>query len=109
MYGWVREQHVCVDLTVVSPFVGLGVGTFTVGQVALKAASSKMTKHKKACFDNQRAFISFAFDTFDFLAPETVDLLHRVQRDMHSNVMSPRCMNIVFTRINFAILKGLTA
>jgi len=65
--------------------------------------------HEKACSDNQHAFIPFAFDTFDFLAPEVVDLLHRVQKVMHSNVMSPRSMNVVFTRIDFTIQKGLAA
>jgi len=68
-----------------------------------------VAKHEKACSDNQHAFIPFAFDTFDFLASEAVDLLHRVQKVMHSNVMSPRSMNVVFTRIGFAIQKGLTA
>jgi len=40
-------------LTGVSPLVGLGVGPFTVGQTTLKAASSKVAKYEKACFDNQ--------------------------------------------------------
>ena len=31
----------------------------------------------------------------------------RVQKVMHNNVMSPRSMNVVFTRIGFAIQKGL--
>ena len=98
-----------MDLTGVSPLVGLGVGTFMVGQAALKVASSKMVKHEKACSDNQHVFIPFAFDTFGFLAPEAVDLLHRVQRVMHGNVVSPKSMNVVFTRIGFAIQKGLAA
>ena len=68
-----------------------------------------MAKHEKACSDNQHAFIPFVFDTFGFLAPETVDLLHRVQKVMHSNVMSSRSMNVVFTMIGFAIQKGLAA
>jgi len=46
---------------------------------------------------------------FGFLTPEAVDLLYRVQKVMHSNVMSPRSMNVVFTRIGFAIQKGLAA
>jgi len=58
-------------------------------------------------FVNQHAFIPFAFDTFGFLAPEAVDLLHRVQNVMHSNIMSPRSMNVVFTRIDFVIQKDL--
>jgi len=109
VYGWVGGKHACVDLTGVSPLVGLGVRPFTVGQAALKAASSKVAKHEKTCSDNQDAFISFAFDTFGFLALEAVDLLHRVQKVMHNNVLSSRSMNVVFTRIGFAIQKGLAA
>jgi len=67
------------------------------------------TKHEKVCSNNQHAFIPFTFDTFGFLAPEVVDLLHRVQKIMHSNVMSTRSMNAVFTRIGFATQKGLAA
>ena len=109
VYGWVGGKHACVDLTGVSQLVGLGVGLFTIGQAALKAASNKVANHEKACSDNQHAFIPFAFDTFGFLAPEVVDLLHRVQKVMHSNVMSPRSTNVVFTMIDFAIQKGLAA
>jgi hypothetical protein len=109
VYGWVGGKHACVDLTEVSPLVGLRVGAFMVGQTALKAAPNKVAKHEKACSDNQHAFIPFAFDTFRFLAPEGVNLLHRVQRVMHSNVMSPRSMNVVFPRIGFSIQKGLAA
>jgi len=107
VYGWVGGKHAYVDLTEVSQLVGLGVGPFTVGQATLKAASSKVAKHEKACYDNQHAFIPFAFNTFGFLAPEAVGLLHTVQKVMHSNVMFPRSMNVVFTRIGFAIQKGL--
>jgi len=107
VYGWVGGKHACVDLTGVSPLVGLDVRSFTLGQAALKAASNKVVKHEKTCSDNQHTFIPFAFDTFCLLTPEDVDLLHRVQNVMHGNVMSPRSMNIVFTRIDFVIQKGL--
>ena len=90
-------------MTEVSLLVGLGVRTFTVGRVALKPGSNRMAKHEKACSDNQHVFIPFVFYTFGFLAPEAVDLLHRVQKVMHSNVISSRSMNVVFTRIGFAI------
>jgi len=109
VYGWVGGKHACVDLTGVSPLVGLGVEAFTVGQEALKVASRKVVKHEKACSDNQHVFIPFSFDTFSFLASEAVDLLHRVQRVLHSYVMSPRSMNVMFTRIGFAIQKDLAA
>ncbi|MCI45909.1 auxilin-like protein, partial [Trifolium medium] len=37
VYGWVGGKHACVDLSGVSPLVGLGVGDFTVGRAAIKA------------------------------------------------------------------------
>jgi hypothetical protein len=109
VHGWVGGKHACVDLTGVSPLVGLGTGDFTAGHAALKAVSSKVAKHEKAYSDNQHIFIQFAFDTFSFLAPEVVDLFKRVQRVMHNNIVSLRSLNVIFRRIGFAIQKGLTA
>ncbi|MCI85244.1 auxilin-like protein, partial [Trifolium medium] len=63
VYGSIWGKHACMDLTGVSPLVGLRADAFTAGQTALKGASSKMTKHEKTCSDNQHAFIPFAFDT----------------------------------------------
>ncbi|GJY45228.1 putative reverse transcriptase domain-containing protein [Tanacetum coccineum] len=65
------------------------------GQTALKAVSGKVTKHEKACIENQHLFIAFVFDTFGFLAPEAVELHSRVQRVVHSNVMTPRSTDVV--------------
>ncbi|GJX03380.1 hypothetical protein Tco_0189296 [Tanacetum coccineum] len=47
VFGWVGGKHACVDLTGVSPLVGLSSRGFTAGQAALKAASCKVTKHEK--------------------------------------------------------------
>lgn len=99
----------CVDLTEVSPLVSLRSGGFTEGHAALKAVACKVAKHEKAFIENQHVFVPFAFDTFGFLAPKVVELLNRVQRVMHSNVISPRYTNVVFKRISFAIQKGLAA
>ncbi|KAL4564267.1 hypothetical protein LXL04_028325 [Taraxacum kok-saghyz] len=89
--------------------IGLRNEGFTMGQTVLKAASCKVMKHEKACIENQHVFIPFVFDTFGFLAPEAVDLLNRVQRVMHSNVMTPKSMDVVFKRVGFAIQKWLAA
>ena len=89
--------------------MGLSSQSFTAGNAALKAASCKVTKHEKACIENQHVFIPFAFDTFGFLAPEAVKLINRVQRVMNSNVMTHRSTNVVFKRVSFAIQKGLAA
>jgi hypothetical protein len=71
-------------------------------QTTHKAASSKMAKYEKTCFDNQHVFIPFAFDTFGFITPEDVSLLERVQNVMNSNIVSPRAMNVIFKKIGFA-------
>nr|GEW99939.1 putative reverse transcriptase domain-containing protein [Tanacetum cinerariifolium] len=105
IFGWVGGKHACVDLTGVSPLVGLSSRGFTVGQAAVKAASCKVTKHEKASIENQHVFISFAFDTFDFLAFEAMKILNRIQRVMNTNVMTPKSTNVVFHRISFAIGK----
>ncbi|GJU71758.1 hypothetical protein Tco_1263163 [Tanacetum coccineum] len=63
VFGWVGGKHACVDLTGFSPLVGLSGRGFTVSRAALKVASCKVTKYKKACNENQHVFISFAFDT----------------------------------------------
>nr|GEW80994.1 putative reverse transcriptase domain, PPM-type phosphatase domain, protein phosphatase 2C family [Tanacetum cinerariifolium] len=78
VFGWVGGKHACVELTGVSPLEGLSSRGFTVGRVALKAASCKVTKHEKSCIENQHVFIPFVFDTLGLLAHETVKLLTRV-------------------------------
>nr|GEY23602.1 auxilin-like protein [Tanacetum cinerariifolium] len=67
------------DSDTVSPLMGLSSQSFTVRQTALKDASCKVTKHEKACIENQHVFVPFAFDTFGFLAPEAVELLNRLE------------------------------
>ncbi|KAL7603985.1 hypothetical protein Lser_V15G19890 [Lactuca serriola] len=109
IFGWVGGKHACVDLTGVSPLVGQRAGGFTAGHAALKAATSKVTKHERSCMENQHVFKPFAFDMYGFLAPDAVELLKRVQRIMHNNVISPRSSDVVFKRISFTIQKGLTA
>nr|GEW72604.1 reverse transcriptase domain-containing protein [Tanacetum cinerariifolium] len=91
VFRWVRGKHACVDLTVVSPLVGLSSRGFTMGQTGLKAASYKVTKHEKTCIENQLVFIPFAFDICGFLAPEAVELLNRVQRVMNIHKIRDRC------------------
>ncbi|GKB87383.1 hypothetical protein Tco_0959655 [Tanacetum coccineum] len=78
VFGWAGGKHACVDLTGVSPLVGLRDNGFVSGQAVLKAESGKVAKHEKACLENQHVFIPFAFDTFGFLAPEAEEFLTRV-------------------------------
>ncbi|GJU98853.1 hypothetical protein Tco_1328124 [Tanacetum coccineum] len=109
VFGWAGGKHACVDLTGVSPLVGLKDNGFVAGQAALKAESSKVAKHEKACLENQHVFIPFAFDTFGILAPEAEEFLNRVQRVVQSNFSTPKTQNFIFSRIGFAIQKGVAA
>ncbi|KAJ0492709.1 putative exostosin [Helianthus annuus] len=109
VFGWEGGKHACVDLTRVSPLVGLKDKGFVVGQAVLKAEASKVAKHEKACLENQHVFVPFAFDTFGGLAPDAVRLLNRVQKVVNSNSSSPKVSNFVFSRIGFSIQKGVAA
>ncbi|KAJ0901999.1 hypothetical protein HanPSC8_Chr08g0331881 [Helianthus annuus] len=109
VFGWEGGKHACVDLTGVSPLVGLKDKGFVVGQAVLKAEASKVAKHDKACRENQHVFVPFTFDTFGGLAPDAVRLLNRVQKVVNSNSSSLKVSNFVFSRIGFSIQKGVAA
>jgi hypothetical protein len=49
-------------------------------------------------------FIPFGFDIFGFLALNVVSVLQRVQKIMNNNIKFSRAMNIIFKRIDSAIL-----
>ncbi|GJV17473.1 hypothetical protein Tco_1362796 [Tanacetum coccineum] len=111
VFGWAGGKHSCVDLTGVSLLNTrkLRDNGFVAGQAALKAESSKVAKHEKACFENQHVFIPFAFDTFGFLAPEAEEFLTRVQRVVQSDFLTPKTQNFIFSRICFAIQNEVAA
>ncbi|AES68805.1 transmembrane protein, putative [Medicago truncatula] len=78
--SWKIEPH---QEEAFSSFVELVVGVFTVGQRALKIASSKVSKHEKACSNHQYVFILFVFDTFGFLAPEFLTFYIKFKESYH--------------------------
>ncbi|GJV16132.1 RNA-directed DNA polymerase, eukaryota, reverse transcriptase zinc-binding domain protein [Tanacetum coccineum] len=102
-------KAIIFDNVVSSSFYWCRDNGFVAGQAALKAESSKVAKHEKACLENQHVFIPFAFDTFGFLAPEAEEFLNRVQRVVQSNFSTPKTQNFIFSRIGFAIQKGVAA
>jgi hypothetical protein len=55
-----------VDLTGVSPLVGLTTRDFITGQAALKADSNKVAKYKKACSNNQMFLYYLRLTLLDF-------------------------------------------
>ncbi|KAJ0506939.1 hypothetical protein HanRHA438_Chr12g0574721 [Helianthus annuus] len=99
-------KHACVDLTGVSPLVGLKDKGFVVGQAVLKAEASKVAKHEKACRENQHVFVPFAFDTFGGLAPDAVRLLNRVQKVVNSNSSSLRFQTLYLVELVFLFKRG---
>jgi hypothetical protein len=54
-------------------------------------------------------FLYYLFLTlFDFLATMDINLLKRVQKVMHNNIVSPKYLNVVFRMIYCVIKKRLT-
>jgi hypothetical protein len=45
VHEWVGGKNACVNLTEVSLLLGLGTKDFTLGQIALKVALSKVVKY----------------------------------------------------------------
>nr|GEZ62087.1 putative reverse transcriptase domain-containing protein [Tanacetum cinerariifolium] len=80
VFGWVGGKHACVNLTGDSPLVGLSSRFYSGSD----------------CFESR-------------LGQKAVELLGRVQRVMHINVMTPRSTDVVFKHIGFAFQKGLAA
>ncbi|MFS8013586.1 hypothetical protein Hanom_Chr14g01334701 [Helianthus anomalus] len=52
---------------------------------------------------------AFAFDTFGALAPDAVGFLKRVQQVVSSNTAHVKGQKFVFSRVGFAIQKGVAA
>ncbi|MFS7925874.1 putative exostosin [Helianthus anomalus] len=109
LFLWERGKHVCIDLIGVSPLVGLRDHGFVAGQAITKGGAGKVVKHEKACIENQHVLVPFAFDTFGALAPDAVRFLKRVQQVVSSNTVHVKGQNFVFSRVGFAIQKGVAA
>ncbi|MFS7949243.1 hypothetical protein Hanom_Chr06g00569271 [Helianthus anomalus] len=54
-------------------------------------------------------FVPFAFNTFGALAHDAVRFLKRVQQVVSSNTAHVKGQNFVFSRLGFAIQKGVAA
>ncbi|RHN70150.1 hypothetical protein MtrunA17_Chr3g0132481 [Medicago truncatula] len=63
VYKLVGGKHAYVNLTGVLQLVRLGIEACMVGHTAFKATSSKVTKHKKTCSDNQHVLTINMFYT----------------------------------------------
>lgn len=109
LFGWAQGKHACIDLTGVSPLVGLRNSVFVAGQALLKAESKKVDKHEAACLENQHVFVPFAFDTFGAIAPQAIKLLDRVKKVVQSNSPAAKGQCFIFNRVGFAIQKGVAA
>lgn len=68
-----------------------------------KSGRTKWANIKNRVLTINIIFNPFMFNTFDFLELEIVDIVQRVQRIIHKNVVSPSYMNVAFKRIGFVI------
>lgn len=99
------QKHVCVDLTRV---VGLRDNELVAGHVVAKIESCKVAKHEKNYLQNQHFFYSMPFDSFGFLAPKVMNFLTKIQRIIHSNVLTPKEHNFVFSKLGFTLENRVT-
>jgi hypothetical protein len=99
----------CVDVTVVSPIKSFMTENFLVGKEAKRAEDDKMAKHKDACCFSGFEFMPFAVDVFGVYAPAAKKLLKTIVSILEGSKGYPKYLasNIVFSRISFAIHRGV--
>ena len=109
LYSWDRGRDVCVDFTGSSPLTQSGLADFVPGRVVTDAAHRKRVKYEARCQANGYGFIPFSFSSLGELEKEVVALLKRVQRFSTAQDIGARAAAHIFTRIGFAIARGVGA
>ncbi|XP_026383846.1 uncharacterized protein LOC113279369 [Papaver somniferum] len=79
VYNWEEGRDTCFDVTGVSPFVGGGVQSFTLGLALAKGIERKLVKYLEVCNANGYSFGTLAFTTFGELGIEIIDFLKRLK------------------------------
>lgn len=101
-------EHACIDLTKMSPLVGIRNNEFIASHLS-RRNQAKLVNKKNASLENQHVFIHFAFDTFGFLVIEFAVFQNMVKRVVHSKFSASKTQSIDFSRIGLAIQKRIAA
>ena len=108
LYSWDRGRDVCVDFTWSSPLAQTGLADFVPRRVVADAAHRKRFKYEGRCRANGYVFIPFSFSSLGELK-EAIALLKRVQRFLTTQDIRARTTTHIFTRVGFAIVRGVGA
>jgi hypothetical protein len=109
LYSWDRGRDVCVDLTGSSPLTQSRLSDFIPGRVVADAAQRKRDKYEARCQAIGYGFIPFSFSSFGELEKEAIALLKRIQRFSTTQDIGARAAAHIFTRVGFAIARGVGA
>ncbi|GJX66365.1 hypothetical protein Tco_0300708 [Tanacetum coccineum] len=82
---------------------------FVSGHVVLEAAQRKRVKYEAKCADIEYGFLSFSLSSFGELEKDAVTLLKRIRKFLVAQDIGARAAIYIFSRISFAIAKGVRA
>ncbi|GKA67146.1 hypothetical protein Tco_0766954, partial [Tanacetum coccineum] len=80
LFNWIQGKYVCLDVTGISPFAGMGANSWAPGVAFHNAVEKKMRKYATKCADNGYKFIPFAFLTFGEFDKDALDTLSRISQ-----------------------------
>nr|GEY76615.1 hypothetical protein [Tanacetum cinerariifolium] len=109
LYSWDGGRDICVDLTGSSPLTQTGMADFVPGRVVLEAAQRKRAEYDAKCADIGYGFLPFSFSSIGELKKDAVTLLKPIRKFSVAQDIGTRAAIHIFSRINFAIAKGVGA
>lgn len=109
IYNWENGRDVCFDVTVVSPFKGGGVRTFTPGHAISSVVTRKRNKYLDKCTAHGYGFGILALSTMGELGEDSVVFLKRLKHCLASHDANVKVGSFLFHRIGLAIQKGVGA
>ncbi|KNA03701.1 hypothetical protein SOVF_206410, partial [Spinacia oleracea] len=108
LYSWDRGCDVCVDLMRSSPLTQSGLSGFAPGRVVTDTAIRKR-EYEARCRAIGYGFLPFSFSSLGELDKDAVALLKRIQKFSRAHDIEARAAAHIFTRIGFAIARGVGA
>ncbi|GJX84310.1 hypothetical protein Tco_0335084 [Tanacetum coccineum] len=109
LYLWVKELDVCVDLTGSSPLTQTGMVDCVPGRAVIDAARHKRVKYEAKCADIGYGFLPFSVSSFGELEMDAVTLLKQIRKFSVAQDIRACAAIHIFSRISFAIAKGVRA
>ncbi|GJS12865.1 hypothetical protein Tco_0407337 [Tanacetum coccineum] len=79
LFNWIQGKDVCLDVTGISPFAGIGANSWAPGVALHNAMEKKKRKYATKCADNGYKSIPFVFSTFGKFDKDALDTLSRIR------------------------------